>query len=294
MGQVRYQQADVAAAEQLEGAVAAAKAAWGVGLAGVFHLAGIGREAPFLEETPETVLPVLTSKVFGTCAIEQLLTHTPDAYCVLFSSAVTTTDTSQTAAYAMANAYLDGWAAVQRQGGRIVHSFNWAPWENLGMNAGWTVSPALRAKGLNSIPVRAGLNSMLAGLTLADARLIIGLDPDNARISSIMHEPKGAAAMGLEGFYARREAQDAAEIRRSSKGTTIDRPILARRYRSFPRLPLTCLGRRGQRGCCWPTVGDREEALKNEVGAEADGGFRPRALGVEVGVNDSFFDLGGC
>jgi nonribosomal peptide synthetase DhbF len=163
LGPEMYQQADVTVPEDMERALAAAQAAWGVNLGGVFHLAGFGREASLLEETPQAMLPMLGPKVFGTCAIERVLAQNPRAYCVLFSSAVTTTDTSQTAAYAMANAYLDGWAAVQRQRGMLVHCFNWAPWEDLGMNAGWTVSPALRAKGLASIPVRSGLNSLLAG-----------------------------------------------------------------------------------------------------------------------------------
>jgi acyl-CoA synthetase (AMP-forming)/AMP-acid ligase II/thioesterase domain-containing protein/NAD(P)-dependent dehydrogenase (short-subunit alcohol dehydrogenase family)/acyl carrier protein len=294
LGNVMYQQADVTVPEDLERAVASAQAAWRVGLGGVFHLAGIGREAPLLEETPQTVLPVLAPKVFGTCAIERLLAQNPSAYCVLFSSAVTITDTSQTAVYAMANAYLDGWAAVQRQRGRLVHCFNWAPWEDLGMNAGWTVSPALRAKGLESIPVRAGLNSMLAGLGLAEARLIVGLDPDNPRVNTAMHQPQGAAAMRLEAFFSRRETAQDVQFPRSIEGRdAFDRPLHAT-LQEFEHIPLN------------PWVGVDKAALaaqlsgatrekkppKDEVERKLVEVFA-RVLGVEVGVNESFFDLGG-
>jgi acyl carrier protein len=263
-------------------------------LGGVFHLAGIGREASLLEETPQAMLPVLGPKVFGTCAIERVLAQNPRAYCVLFSSAVTTTDTSQTAADAMANAYLDGWAAVQRQRGILVHCFNWAPWEDLGMNAGWTVSPALRAKGLGSIPVRSGLNSLLAGLGLAEARLVVGLDPDNARVNAAMYQPQGVAAMRLEAFFSRREtAQDLEFPRMVEARDAFDRPLSAT-LQEFAHIPVDAQAGVDKAGLAAQLSGVmREKRLpKDEVERKLTEVFA-RVLGVEVGVDDSFFDLGG-
>jgi acyl-CoA synthetase (AMP-forming)/AMP-acid ligase II/thioesterase domain-containing protein/NAD(P)-dependent dehydrogenase (short-subunit alcohol dehydrogenase family)/acyl carrier protein len=295
LGPVRYAAVDIAQSEQVNVVVNEAAQAWGVPLLGVFHLAGVAREAAVEAETNETILATLGPKVFGTFAIEQVLTQYPDAFCVLFSSAVTTIDTSQTAAYAMANAYLDAWAAAAKQRGRLVHCFNWSPWEAVGMNAHATISPALRAKGLESTTLRSGLNSMLVGVGIADARIIVGLNPDNPRIGAFLHRSQPAPKVHLEGFYIAQRADKPLDIPRVIQTTDSFGRTLAVPMQELARMPLDARGDVDTTALASQLARKGSEKTPPRTNTERQlADIFSKVLGVDsVGVNESFFDLGG-
>lgn len=293
LGRVIYRQADVTDEAQVDLAVGAASAEFGCDLAGVVHLAGSAQETLILDETVASLQRVLAPKVIGGWVLDRLLSRFPHAFCVLFSSAATTVGTSMTGAYAMANAYLDGLASVQSAHGRLTQCFNWSPWEGVGMNASASSNAALRAKGLESIALRAGISSLLAGLGIAGPRLIVGLNPNHARIASWLRRP--SQTQRLVGYFSRTQGADdvtfpaTCSAQDGAGGTAI--AVLC----ELSRLPIDASGQ-PDLGALQALVSGtaREKKLPRTDAERKLAAVFASVLGVDsVGVNEGFFDLGG-
>jgi acyl-CoA synthetase (AMP-forming)/AMP-acid ligase II/thioesterase domain-containing protein/NAD(P)-dependent dehydrogenase (short-subunit alcohol dehydrogenase family)/acyl carrier protein len=303
IGQVQYRQVDVTDAAGLQAVVQAASAECGCAPSVMLHLAGAAREAPMLEETPDTLLAAVEAKVFGAASMARLSNLYPNARVVLFSSAVTSIGTRVTGAYAMANAYLDGVAHVLHAAGRRVHCFNWSPWQGVGMNSNGASDAALAALGLHAISPQQGLVALLAGLRLTDERategvfvaprLVVGLDANTPSVAARVHTPQGAVALQLQGYFVARDGasptQDAVECR-SELGHSIRVPL-----RQLSSFPVLADGQVDRDALTIEVSGQIREkkAPANDIERRLAVIFA-RVLRVEtLGTNESFFDLGG-
>ncbi|WP_031467182.1 type I polyketide synthase [Sciscionella sediminilitoris] len=101
-------------------------------LDGVVHAAGIAGGGLLQNKTREQAAAVLAPKIDGTLALAEALRAEPVEVLVLYSSTVTLTVGVGETDYSAANAFLDGFAAVENALGtaaeRVV-SVAWGPWQ---------------------------------------------------------------------------------------------------------------------------------------------------------------------
>jgi NAD(P)-dependent dehydrogenase (short-subunit alcohol dehydrogenase family) len=100
---------------------------------GVFHAAGVLRDASFLKQTWSGFDEVLRPKVYGAWNLHVLTQSMPLDFFVLFSSIASLFGSAGQANYASANAFLDGLAHYRRTLGLPCLAINWGPWAERGM-----------------------------------------------------------------------------------------------------------------------------------------------------------------
>ncbi|GGV50923.1 hypothetical protein GCM10010245_80160 [Streptomyces spectabilis] len=117
-------------------------------LSAVVHAAGVGQDLMIAETGPRDFADIVTAKTAGAAHLDDLLGDTPlDAF-VLFSSIAGVWGSGGQAAYAAANAYLDGLAERRAARGRAVTSIAWGPWAGSGMAGDDEAAAHLRKRGL--------------------------------------------------------------------------------------------------------------------------------------------------
>nr|WP_051386472.1 type I polyketide synthase [Actinokineospora inagensis] len=134
----------------------------------VLHAAGVGGLGRVSSLSASLVESVFAGKVEGARHFAELC---PDAELVLFSSAAATWGGAGQAAYAAANAYLDGLAAGRAR----TTSIAWGPWAGEGMAAG----SDLARRGLVGLSVEQGLRAL--GEAVASDRVVTVAGVDWAR-----------------------------------------------------------------------------------------------------------------
>ncbi|RLK61268.1 acyl transferase domain-containing protein [Actinokineospora cianjurensis] len=135
----------------------------------VIHAAGVGGLGRIHDLDEAALEHVFAGKVDGARNLAELC---PDAELVLFSSAAATWGGANQAAYAAANAYLDGIAAVRPR----TTSIAWGPWAGDGMAAGADLS----RQGLVPLAPDQALTAM-AEAVAGDSRAITVAGVDWAR-----------------------------------------------------------------------------------------------------------------
>ncbi|WP_172382405.1 type I polyketide synthase [Streptomyces sp. MNP-20] len=117
-------------------------------LSTVVHAAGVGQDLMIAETGPRDFAAIVTAKTAGAAHLDDLLGDTPlDAF-VLFSSIAGVWGSGGQAAYAAANAFLDGLAERRAARGRTVTSIAWGPWAGSGMAGDDEAAAHLRKRGL--------------------------------------------------------------------------------------------------------------------------------------------------
>ncbi|MGK5728821.1 type I polyketide synthase, partial [Streptomyces sp. URMC 124] len=129
----------------------------------VVHTAGVDHLEPLDAMTPGSFADVLAAKAAGALHLHDLLADQElDAF-VLFSSIAGVWGSGHQAAYAAANALLDGLAERRRAQGLTATAVAWGPWAGGGMAEGDGADERLRRRGL--VPMPAAL--AVAGLRQA-------------------------------------------------------------------------------------------------------------------------------
>ncbi len=105
------------------------------GLRAVVHAAGVLADATVANLTFEQLEPVIAPKVDGARHLDELTRNDPLDLFVLFSSAAALVGNAGQAAYAAANAYLDGLAQARRRRGVPGLSIQWGPFAEIGLAA---------------------------------------------------------------------------------------------------------------------------------------------------------------
>lgn len=127
---------------------------------GVVHAAGVGEGGLLDELDADRIARVLRPKVAGADVLHEAFRDPRSglAFFVLFASVSGLVGSlgQGLAAYASANAYLDGLAQLRRAQGTVATSIDWGPWQGAGLLARAGREDALRDRGLGALePARA-------------------------------------------------------------------------------------------------------------------------------------------
>ncbi|KZY34777.1 polyketide synthase, partial [Roseovarius sp. HI0049] len=133
-GAVRVEVADVCDIEQMQQAVARAKADFGA-IHGVIHAAGLIDDAPLLGKTSFDVERVLAPKLHGLRVLDSLFAEGELDLMVLFSSTSTITKPEGQIDYIAANEYLNAFAKARQGSKTRVLAIDWGVWNTVGMAA---------------------------------------------------------------------------------------------------------------------------------------------------------------
>lgn len=254
--QVQYLSADIAQPEELHAALVGVELGR---IRGVVHAAGVLADSPILSMTHATLLAALRPKVNGLLNLMQHLEPVRLDWLVLFSSAAAMLGSPGQANYCAANAFLDAYAHAARACGVRAVSAAWGPWAEAGMAAERQTAIDNIAAGLNFIAPRAGCTAFGALLTHAGAHL--GVFPFDLT-DLIQHYPEGPGFSAFDALFE----PDAVVLRAAGRSNAVaQRPELDAQYVA--------------------PQSDIERIIA---------GLWQRALGVDrIGVDDSFFELGG-
>ncbi|MFD6393242.1 type I polyketide synthase [Nocardia sp. NPDC060259] len=148
---------DVADREQLAAVLSAVPA--DAPLSAVIHAAGVNHRGPVAELTAAELAAAQAAKVLGAVHLDELTTDL-DAF-VLFSSGAASWGSTENAAYAAANAYLDGLALRRRADGRPATSIAWGSW-TVGMIAG--AGDLLARQGIRAMAADRAIVAMVAAV----------------------------------------------------------------------------------------------------------------------------------
>ncbi|HEU4323397.1 MAG TPA: SDR family NAD(P)-dependent oxidoreductase [Roseiflexaceae bacterium] len=250
--------ADVTDADQMRVLVAQVTGKFGA-LHGVIHAAGVPAGGVIQLKTPETVERVLAPKTRGVLALDAALRDVTLDFVLLCSSLTSVVGEFGQADYAAANAFLDAYAYQQtNRRGVFTLSVNWDTWQEVGMAVTTEVPPELMAMHeqmlQGAILPDEGVHIFDRALSQSTApQLLVSTKDLPARITTLHATTRAMVA----------EAQEHA--RALANRTAHARPALATAY-----------------------VAPRNQYEENVAAVWA------QVLGVEeVGVHDSFFDLGG-
>ncbi|MFE7560010.1 SDR family NAD(P)-dependent oxidoreductase, partial [Kitasatospora sp. NPDC057500] len=141
----------------------------------VVHAAGVAEDVPLVDADAAHLDRVIRGKVDGALHLDELVGEV-DAF-VVFSSISGIWGSRGQAAYAAANAALDGLVARRRANGLPGTAIAWGPWARIGMAADQGETELLRRQGLLALPPAQAI-SALAGavgsdegaVTVADVR----------------------------------------------------------------------------------------------------------------------------
>ncbi|MEU3838484.1 SDR family NAD(P)-dependent oxidoreductase [Streptomyces sp. NPDC028635] len=218
-GRVRYVRADVAAPGGAAGLIGDILGHEGA-LHGVFHAAGVVKDAYLLRKSAADVASVLAPKALGATALDDATARLPLDVFVLFSSVAAVTGNLGQADYAYANGLLDGLAhrraaliAAGERHGRTL-SVQWPLWDVPGM----TIPEPVR----QVVEERVGMRPLPAGLGIGALERLLGGDTE---VVSLFHGRAGAWRHHLGEL----ELLPAAATDDAPAASTDDPPATARR-----------------------------------------------------------------
>lgn len=293
LGDVHYAAADVTDAAALEAAVSAAEARWRTELAGVFHLAGAVRESSVLDETWSSLRDVLAPKALGALAIDQMLATRPAAFVVHFSSLYSRYASSTMGAYAAANRMLDVISQRERsERGRRSYCLAWSAWEAIGMGSTPSLDAVLRARGLWSLRADQAVSSLFAALAQPASHLLVGVERESPIMRCNWEEPPTAGVTLAGYFTARPDAPPLPPTLEIGDGAGAPVAVILER---LANAPLTAGGAIDRAALRAELVTGTRAKVAPRTGRERDvaAAFKQVLAVEDVGVTESFFDLGG-
>ncbi|AUX43601.1 uncharacterized protein SOCE26_050510 [Sorangium cellulosum] len=198
-GEALYAQADLARRADVERLIALARERFGR-IDGIFHAAGLHRDALVRNKRKDDVDAVLGPKVLGALHLDQATAGADLDLFVLFSSLAAVLGNPGQADYAYANAFLDAFAADREarrargeRRGRTV-SLNWPYWRDGGMRlADADVEAFRRQAGLLPMPSGVGLRALDEALRGGPARYVV-LYGDAQKLEATLAEQTPAPA----------------------------------------------------------------------------------------------------
>jgi acyl transferase domain-containing protein len=249
--------ADVTSGEQMRAVVAGALERWGA-IHGVVHAAGVAGGGLIQLKTEAAAAEVLGPKVEGTLVLSEALADAAPDFMVLFSSNAANVGDFGQVDYCAANAFLDAFAHARSRTGRVV-AIDWGPWREIGMAVTAAVPEGFER--VRAADVEARGMTPAQGLE-ALGRILAGSSDPQVIVSPVELDTLFANAFRLG---------------------TPDGGIDERLARLRP-----AGGARGRPDLQSAYTAPRSDAQRRMCAVWED------LLGVEqVGIHDSFFDLGG-
>jgi acyl transferase domain-containing protein/thioesterase domain-containing protein/acyl carrier protein len=138
----------------------------------VFHAAGVSRYRTLPDLGPDEYDDVVAAKAAGARHLHELLADQElDAF-VLFSSGAAVWGSAGQAAYAAANAFLDGLARQRRSEGRTATSIAWGGWSGGGM-LGAEAEQELRRRGVGAMAPHTAVQALQQALDHDETTLTV-------------------------------------------------------------------------------------------------------------------------
>lgn len=247
--------ADVTSVDQMQGVLDQVRARWGA-LDGVIHAAGVAGGGLIQLKTPEAADRVMGPKVGGTRVLAKILREESLDFFLLFSSISSVVGELGQVDYCAANAFLDAFAQACSSQPGFTMAVNWDMWRDAGMATSQQLPSALRAwRELQlSMAIRSEEGSAALSLILAGSTSC-QLVVSTAPLPELLKQLGTLTGGSMLATLTRSANPEQAQLR----------PTMATPY-----------------------VAPRSEVERSL----AD--IWQRLLGVQdVGVHDSFFDLGG-
>ncbi|MDN0197605.1 type I polyketide synthase [Streptomyces sp. S.PNR 29] len=251
-------QADVSDPEAMRVAVERTVSRWGA-VHGVFHAAGVAGGGLMQLKDLSAAAEVMRPKVHGTLALEEALSDQELDFLVLFGSNGANIGSAGQVDYCAANCFLDAFAQDRGRRQRVI-SIDWGPWKGTGMAVSTALPPGLEERRRRDVEER----GMTAEEGLLALETILATAPEPQIIVSPSDlEELFADAFSLEGADERTREHPPRPGDMSDAAHT--RPDIPTEYVP-PRTPV-------EHAIC--------EVWQDLLGID------------KVGVQDSFFDLGG-
>ncbi|EOX1576556.1 amino acid adenylation domain-containing protein [Vibrio cholerae] len=148
---------------------------------GAFHAAGTSLTGLINQWDPQQSALLIQTKCHAFVALHQWLEAQEAQYLLGLSSAASLGAVGQ-GAYALANAFLDGYALAQQGSSRCrVMSIGWGAWDSIGMTADSALLDTLAKEGMHTLNVQEGLwqisQSLLSGAPFV---LAMNIEPQHA------------------------------------------------------------------------------------------------------------------
>lgn len=195
-GDVLYFTADVNSLVEMRQVISTAALHWNQKLAGVFHLAGVGKitdhwnkseDYSLLTVEPKDFLNEMKAKVDGAWVIANILENYPESSIVFFSSVNGFFGGASFAAYSAANSFLDGFAQyLKYKNGRNAISLAWSMWDNLGMSKDNPTVIPMNNRGFHKIPIHNGINFLKIGMKFSEPLIFVGIDDSKYTIRKLL------------------------------------------------------------------------------------------------------------
>ncbi|MGB7414213.1 MAG: SDR family NAD(P)-dependent oxidoreductase [Thermosynechococcaceae cyanobacterium] len=295
LGDVHYEAVDLGNARLLDAMVKALEHRWQQPMDGILHLAGVASERSIVDETQASFAATLFPKLDGTLALSQLLPSRPKCKFISFSSVNGFFGGNQTSAYAAANSFLDAFHHTLRQkdsqnNNPRNYCLAWSMWDDTGMSHGYQMKEFSQIQGYYAISPSQAIQSMLGCLHHQLDQAWIGLDGTKRNVQRYLQAPT-AQMQTLNAYLTTGDrSPDLAQIEVRDRFGTVSQCVI----HQLDEMPYTATGEI-----------DRDQLVSFSGGGTQQ--VKPRTeleqqlahlwqdiLGVpQVGVQDSFFELGG-
>lgn len=293
--QCSYAAVDVCEERAVRALVEQTESAWGGTLDGIFHLAGQAHERSTSSETLADVAESARAKTQGSAVLAGLLKDRPRAFLAAFSSVNATFGGSGTGSYSAANAYLEAYCRGLQRAGLRAWCYTWSRWEGFGMSQSPALAAVAATKGLKAIGATDGFHSLLALIGSGQSEAIIGLDASKLPIQSLIADCAcqrewAVAYLGLTEETLATDEPPSSVLLQDRFGTEQEcrlERVDASAISAEGRIDLERL-RLGWKADC---RGEQMPRTETEAKLKT---IWTRLLGLrEIGIEESFFDLGG-
>lgn len=290
---IHYAAVDLGDTDALSAVVQDVSDRWQAALAGIIHLAGVATDQSILEESRASLAATLYPKVAGALSLQQVALQHPGCLFINFSSVNGFFGGSRAGAYAAANRFLDSLSHTLKQQGIQCYNLAWSMWDEVGMSQGFAMKQFTQLQGYYSIPPHQGLQAFLGCLHHHQHELWIGLDSSKHNVRRYLNAPM-VALQTLQGYITTANASAKSALGPLTLADPFGTPTPCL-LKPVEQIPTTATGEIDRENLATLGEGGTGDRIQPTTETEKTlAALWQEVLGIpKVGVQDSFFELGG-